>query len=700
MAHGILSASRVFLEGPASTGKTTYAVEHLKALLAQGVSAESILVLVPQRTLGRPYQLALHEATPPFPGDITLATLAGLARRSLERFWPLVADAAGFDPTREPVFLTIETAQYYMMRFARLAIEDGWFDSISLTPPRIAAQLLDNTAKAAVAGFQFEEVADRLIAAWGDRHSSRLGVDRTSQAIAEQYRAYCRANNLLDYALQLETFTRFLAIHEVFQRDFSGRYRHLIADNVEEMGPRVHDFLVQWRDHWETALFIYDTDGGYRTFLGADPDSAIRLREHCDGQLVFGESLVASPDLLALAQEVHALLSPDHRDGQSLPGDPLAAFTYEYHTYYPQMIDWVAQQVIRLVNAGVPPGEIVILAPFLTDALRFSLQNRLEEAGIPTVSHRPSRALRDEPAARVLLTLLNLAHPQWGFPPPPRRDVADMLFQVIDGLDPVRAELLASIVYQPQYGGELSAFARIEPAARERITYLAGERYEYLRVWLQDTMTAMDENPWPPDYFLSKLFGEVLSQPGFGFHTNLDGGRVAAQMIESARKFRQMLYPGDQDSPDWNVVGREYLQLVNEGVLAALYTASWQEEEVADAVFMAPAFTFVMRHRVVDYQFWLDVGSVGWWERLDQPLTHPYVLTRRYPRGRAWTEADEVEAQRQLLHRIALGLIRRCRRQIFLGISDLGEQGYEQRGPLLYLFQQILQRYREEADRG
>ena len=57
---------------------------------------------------------------------------------------------------------------------------------------------------------------------------------------------------------------------------------------------------------------------------------------------------------------------------------------------------------------------------------------------------------------------------------------------------------------------------------------------------------------------------------------------------------------------------------------------------------------------------------------------------------------EEWKAQRDLLHRITVGLMRRCRKGVYLGISDLGEQGYEQRGPMMYLFQQILQRH--EAD--
>jgi hypothetical protein len=35
-------------------------------------------------------------------------------------------------------------------------------------------------------------------------------------------------------------------------------------------------------------------------------------------------------------------------------------------------------------------------------------------------------------------------------------------------------------------------------------------------------------------------------------------------------------------------------------------------------------------------------------------------------------------------------LIRRCRRKIYLGLSELGEQGYEQQGPLLQAIQRVL----------
>ena len=105
---------------------------------------------------------------------------------------------------------------------------------------------------------------------------------------------------------------------------------------------------------------------------------------------------------------------------------------------------------------------------------------------------------------------------------------------------------------------------------------------------------------------------------------------------------------------------------------------------------LAPAYTFLMSNRPVEFQFWLDAGSQGWFERLYQPLTHPYVLSRLWQPGQTWSADDEYAAAQDALYRLALGLLRRCRSKVYLGLSELNEQGYEQRGPLLVALQRAL----------
>lgn len=680
------------MEGPAGTGKTTAGVGRLLHLLDSGVPAGSILVIVPQRTLAAPYYDALRRSTVRAGGQVTILTVGGLAQRTVDLFWPLVAEDAGFaHPDDPPTFLTLETAQYYMARLVRPLFDQGYFETITIDRNRLYSQILDNLNKAAVVGFPHTQIGERLKAAWSGEQSQKRIYDE-AQTCATCFREYCLAHNLLDFSLQMEVFLKYLWAMPLCRNYLLETYPHLIVDNVEEDTPVAHDLLRDYLPRCRSALLIADQGAGYRRFLGADPAGALALGDLCDERVTFTESFVTSPDLRAFGDQLaHSLNRPVEISPSAIPHSPLL---YEYHRYYPEMLDWVAKEIARLVHEqDVPPGEIVVLAPFLPDALRFSLMNRLEARDVPARSHRPSRALRDESATQCLLTLAAIAHPEWGVRPSPF-DVAYALMQAIDSLDLVRAQLLTQIAYRPIACTELvevrgrptlTSFDQIVPEMQERLTFVLGERYERLRGWVDDYAAGPEMEL---DFFMGRLFGEVLSQAGFGFHRNYDAGKVAANLIESVLKFRWVV--GGKVSGDKSL-GQEYIEMVQDGVIAAQYIHSWQLEP-QDAVLLAPAYTFLMNNRPVDYQFWLDVGSRGWWERLYQPLTQPYVLSRHWPRDAVWSDADEHEARQETLHRLTQGLILRCRRRVYLGFSELGEHGREQKGQLLKAIQRVLRR--------
>jgi len=686
---------KVFLSGSAGCGKTTAGVERMKYLLEQGIRADSLLVLTPQRTLQEPYLAPLHGPETAPGGEVTLATLGGLARRMVDLFWPLAADVTGFaHPDQPPVFLTLETAQYYMAHIVRPLLDEGYFESVTIDRNRLYSQILDNLNKSAVIGFPVDEIGARLDSAWlGDPAQRRVYTD--AQECALRFRQYCYDNNLLDFSLQLDVFWNYLW-HEQHVRDYLTRtYQHLIYDNVEEDVPRAHDILREWLPEFQSTLLIFDEGGGYRRFLGADPETGWALRELCDEQAVLQDSFVMSEEIAGLEAALSNAIDPD------LSPSPISekwgrvgegALSFVQSRFYPELLDAIAEETLALLNGGLSPSEIVILAPYLPDSLRFSLTNRLAARDIPWRSHRPSRSLRDEPASLALLTLAELAHPDWNIRAP-KFDVAYALMQSIEGMDLVRAQLLAEIVYR-QRDFSLAPFDGIKPDVQERITFTLGNRYSALRDWIQ---AYRESEALPLDHFLRKLFGEVLSQPGFGFHSNLDAIRVAASLVDSVKSFRMALEPSGELTgfSDLALLGKEYIAMLNDGVIAAQYLESWRTSE-EEAVFVAPAYTFLLTNQPVTVQFWLDAGSSGWYERLAQPITHPYVLSREWDAsagsaGRVWTDADEVEHSRGALARLTSGLLRRCRGRVYLGMSELGESGFEQRGDLLKAFQKVLQ---------
>jgi len=63
-----------------------------------------------------------------------------------------------------------------------------------------------------------------------------------------------------------------------FRSYLLGQYRHLIAETLRKAAV-THDLLRDWLLRCDSALLVYDHDAGYRSFLGADPQGALALRD-------------------------------------------------------------------------------------------------------------------------------------------------------------------------------------------------------------------------------------------------------------------------------------------------------------------------------------------------------------------------------------------------------------------------------------
>ncbi len=681
---------KIFLEGPAGSGKTTAGLHRLQSLVQDGISADQILILAPQRSLLDPYRKFIMNPGFPKGGIPTVVTVGGLAQRLIDLFWPVVARMAGFNrPQNPPVFLTMESAQYFLARLMQPLFEKGYFESLVISRPRLYGQILDSLNKSALVGFSHETFARLLKNAWIGEPSQISAYDQAQEA-AVLFRQYCKENNLLDYSLQVELFVQHIWNSFLIRSYLNKKYAHLIFDNIEEDSPIAHDLIQAWLPDLRSALLIFDSDAGIRTFLGADPVSAIALKESCNILVQFDSGFTASKDIQKFEYALQSVLDQDGTS-EIHPGT-LTAVDLRAYRFVPEMIADVVDRIQTMITSrSVEADEIAIVAPYMNDSLRFSFMNRLNQAGIPAQSHRPSRSLRDEPATTCMLTFAKLVHPHWQLKPS-RFDIRTAFMQTITNGDLIRADLLAQIV-QPRSADKIAigSFKKIIPAMQERITYTIGNRFEELRTWLLD-YAAHPVNEL--DVFISMLYGEVLSQPGFGYHDSFEGASVIARLIDSIRKFRKVLFriPSENDL----ISAKEYITMVEAGILAAVYVDS-QENSLHRGVLIAPAHSFLLQDRPVKVQFWLDVGSQGWSKRPNQPLTHPYVLSRHWQADAQWSDAHEMAAGRHVLRNVITGLIRRCSQRIILCSLEMNERGIEERGLLLQMMQKI---YRKLAVAG
>ena len=198
----------------------------------------------------------------------------------------------------------------------------------------------------------------------------------------------------------------------------------------------------------------------------------------------------------------------------------------------------------------------------------------------------------------------------------------------------------------------------------------------------------------------------MLSRPGFGFAADRDGANVADKLARSARVFREALAATGVAPNESAAI--DFVQLLSEGVMAAQYAPERVSDAEDDGVLLAPVYTYLTGDYRSQAQIWLDVNATGWYDRLFQPLTHPYVLSRRWQNISArlqvapseggapaeadvkWTEADENAARQDMLRRVIAGLCARCGDRLFLASSQLGLSGQEEAGALARALQRAL----------
>lgn len=669
----------LFLHGPASSGKTSASLLRLQNILTTQPenSSKTVLVLLPQKSLAKPYQNLLKEIHKSHGESVSIQTMSSLVRRMINLFWPVIASYQLFKhPYEAPRFLTLETSQFYMAQIVETMIDQGRFNNVTLPPFRLFSQIIDNLNKSALIGFPHTEIGQRLSSAFiGD--PTRQNVFSDVQDAVNQFRALCFDKNLVDYSLQVELFCQVLWPNQTFQKYISNQYAHLIYDNAEEDPPFVHDVISQWLPSFESALIIYDDQAGYRSFLGADPRSAYALKNHCLESLFTNENLVSSEPLQELKVCFQDLKSC--QPSSELINQTVVSPTKRLR-FFPELLDELTQQIEDL--RASPDGKdkkIAILAPYVSDSLRFSLKHKLESLGLQVSVQKPSAPLTQDPVIKTLIILSKFAHPTWEMKVS-FLDAAIALTNSIDGFDLNRAHLLLG-KFNPEI---LYLEALPEPVKSDRIASELLERYRRLRDWLLSTDPAE-----PLGSFLSRLFGEVLSQPGFRFENDVQAGISTAMLMESYQKFTLSL--DETTQLDQKLASQAFIGSVDSGLIAASYLSEWQSQP-GDDILIAPVMSYLMRNEPVDYQFWLNIGSKGWYERLEQPLTHPIVLSRHWQEGKQWTADDEVSYNQANLQRILSGLLLRCKKKVFALTSDYNEAGVEERGQLLTLFQNLFRK--------
>jgi hypothetical protein len=675
-------ASSIFLSGPYGSGKTTAAIGRINKILEISPGYK-ILIITPQQSLSIPYKDFFARNSKVIGSLPTITTFNGLSRSLIRKFWPLISSEMGFRlPEKPPIFLSLESAQYCLSKIVDPLIDTGYFQTVTVERNRLFSQILDNLNKTALADIPIDEIAPRLKMSAVENSTMHLAFEQ-AQECAIKFRTYCLENNLIDFSLNVSLFRKHVWPIDFCRNYIQARYGALIVDNLEEDTPFAHELIKDLVKMVESSLLIFDDEGGFRSFLGADSNGAKIINNACEIKHRFSKEFVTSDELLNFRIGLGACITRENITSikYKIPKNSDLSF----YRFYPEMISDTCLKIKELLDNGESPEEIVVLSPYLSDSLKFSLTETLKSMHILFRTSRPSRMYLDSSEARAMIILAKIAHPDWNMKVS-FFEFRNLIMRIIPNLDIVRADLIAKHLFNSENAAySIRSFDKIkEISLQERITFQTGEKIEILRRWLLDYQ---NEEPNPLDIFFQEIYGQVLSQRGFHFHDDFDAANLISKLIQSTRSFRNF----SQEAFSYNSksIGKEYIQTIEFGLIPSSFPNSSGDES---GVLIAPAHTFLMENRSSAYQFWLDIGSLGWWERLYQPLTNPYIFRPQWKSNEAWTNQKDYLTNQQSMHRLVTGLLSRCSKSVHAASVQVNEYGSENHGPLLQAFQTYLKR--------
>ena len=663
-----IGSSKVVIQGPPGSGKTTFLVKKYQELILEGIASQEILVLVANRSQKAWWDKSLQLAVC---GPQIITSYFGFIQRELRQYWPLVEPkiAAWGQPRIEPLFITIESSQYLMGQIVEELRNGGSLLEVVSTSDRIAIELIQNLSRAIMGGIDYQEIGQRLYSSRENKEQLNQQIYKDLQKAINKFRQVCQERSLLDYSLATQVYNTLLLKQPVYQQDLSKRLKYLLVDNLEESVVVQLDLIKFLLEKVQGAWLVYCPEGGYSRFAGAVPHLAEELLPDCQ-VLDLKATYTANQENVLLGDVLAAKILKDQ--DQQLNQHNCFLLETELRS---TLLQKVGEKILELVEQGIAPNQIAVIAPFVDNILEIVLNYSLIPKGLRIANlTRKSRAI-DNSYIQALLTLACLAHPDWDILPN-SNDIADTISLVVD-LDPVRSGLLGeeTAKKRPYRLPDLE-----DNQLRERLGFAVGERYEYVRDWL---INYQSQPVRPINSFFQLVFTQLLSS----LPQAEDNLLSCRQLIDSAGQFLQTLKALEGEKDQHN---REFIIFLKRGIKGAENLLHIQQKIQPKEIILTSPYVYLASSLNSDVQIWLDLDSEQWYKSDVQELANVHVLKRDWPVGQIWSSQLDESYRKQKGALVLRALSKKCGQYLILASSLYCSQGYEQEGWVSQIMRETL----------
>lgn len=285
-----------------------------------------------------------------------------------------------------------------------------------VTPDELSRRLAELEAKLADQP-KFHEKGAHKGKVRGDyaKEEKRIEKLRELAQVYRQYQAALRERRLFDFEDMIVETAGALAAREDMLRDLQETYQYILADEHQDVNGaqnRILELLAHFHERPNIFVVGDEKQSIYR-FQGASLDNFLYFEDKFPGTRVIQltENYRSTQAILDIA---HALLRSDDPELQALrvpllaAGSPRASGREECRRFSHEAVedDWLADEVRKLLAAGVPPEEIAVIVRYNRDVEHFAA--RLRAAHIDASASAESDIL-DHPLTRAAEDLMTAA---------------------------------------------------------------------------------------------------------------------------------------------------------------------------------------------------------------------------------------------------------------------------------------------------
>lgn len=649
----------ILIDGKSASGKTTLAIKKYKHMVEEEkIHTKDILVLIMNRYQGLTWkrQLSLKSS-----GETNILTYQGFIRKELIKYWPIIEKNCNEIKKGKirPEFVSADTANYMMEVLVEyFRKKKGYFTDITSTSSRIALDMVSNISKAAISLVRIDEIGERLYNSLQVKEGIKRETYEHMDEVIEHYINSFLKQGVVDYGLSVYLYNKYLLTDKTYKEHLKA-IKYVIVDDLDEASPAQLELVNVLAEHVRGAYLFNNPEGGFCTYYGADTEYLKGNFRFNYEKVELDEHFSCNEEFINFAHKINErTLNIMSKWESKIP----VSFDISSQLRS-EMIDKIGTKIQELIEKGKKPEDVAIISPFNDFILSYEIENKLRNLNINVMNTSKKNRLIDNPYVHCLIVMASLCYNSISIDL--TIDDYRKFFSIILNLDLIKASNLAKYAIKNE---------EMQPLREEiikRIGANSQQRYNYLKNWIENYRTVIDQEKMPLDEFFRRTFLELLIVLPKAKENIL----ICKNLSESAEKFIGVLVQfNTMDNPE-----DKFIKFIRSEALD--FYSLREIEKITlnlNSVVISSPYSFLTSNLKSKIQIWTDINSNMWSPRNAKELTNTYVLRSTWNTIDKYTDEMEERNRQNNLISIVKCLMRKCSEEIYFYGSEYSINGYEQ----------------------